>query len=195
MSDEKTGTIFLIGFMGSGKSTVGRSLSRRLLLPFTDTDVRIEKEQGKSISDIFAQDGEEAFRWMETQALRSISRSQLPQVVSTGGGLPMRMENRDILKEAGTTVFLRVRPETVYERLHGDTSRPLLQKVDPEEEIRRLLDVRNPLYEEAADIIVDVDGKTPKELAEEIEAACAEKTLSADKMLQVKKTLQNGGNQ
>ena len=80
----------------------------------------------------------------------------------------MREENRALLKRAGRVVFLRIRPDTVYERLRGDNTRPLLQKEDPEAEIRRLLAVRNPLYEEAADLIVDVDGKAPEELAEEL---------------------------
>lgn len=164
--------VFLTGFMGSGKSTVGRRLARFLSLPFTDTDVRIEKQQGKSISDIFAQDGEEAFRRLETETLRDIGKEELCQVVSTGGGLPMREENRRIMKEAGLVVFLRVRPETVYGRLQGDTTRPLLQRSDPQAEIRRLLAERNPLYEAGADLIVDVDGRTPQELAEQIGAAC-----------------------
>lgn len=169
--------IFLTGFMGSGKSTLGRCLSRRLSLPFTDTDVRIEKDREKSITDIFAQEGEEAFRRMETQALRSIGEEGIRQVVSTGGGLPMREENRRMMKEAGIVVFLKVRAETVYDRLRGDTSRPLLQKEDPQAEIRRLLAERNPLYEKGADLIVEVDGRTPEELTEEIAAACAEENL------------------
>lgn len=171
--------IFLTGFMGSGKSTVGRRLARRLNLPFTDTDSRIEKEQKKRITDIFAAEGEEAFRRMETQTLRSLGEENICQVVSTGGGLPMREENRRIMKEAGMVVFLRVRPETVYRRLRGDTTRPLLQKADPEAEIRRLLSERNPLYAASADLIVDVDGKKPEELAEEIAAGLLEKNGGA----------------
>lgn len=80
----------------------------------------------------------------------------------------MREENRRIMKEAGMVVFLRIRPETVYLRLQGDTTRPLLQKADPRAEIQRLLAERNPRYEEEADLVVDVDGRTPEELAEEI---------------------------
>ena len=168
---QKGRTVFLTGFMGCGKSTVGRCLARRLSLPFMDTDSRIEQEQKKSISDIFAQEGEEAFRRLETESLSALKRKGLRQVVSTGGGLPLREENRRLMKEAGTVVFLRVRPETVYQRLRGDTTRPLLQKEDPEAEIRRLLAERTPLYEEAADLIVDADDKTPEELAEAVAAA------------------------
>lgn len=167
--------IFLTGFMGSGKSTVGRCLSRRLELPFTDTDSRIEKEQKRSITDIFAAEGEETFRKMETQVLGAIRGECIRQVVSTGGGLPMREENRRIMKEAGMVVFLRIRPETVYLRLQGDTTRPLLQKADPRAEIQRLLAERNPRYEEEADLVVDVDGRTPEELAEEIASRLLEK--------------------
>ena len=166
--DERRTTVFLTGFMGCGKSTVGGCLSRLLSLPFTDTDARIEREHKKSISEIFAQDGEAAFRRLETQVLSEIGGEKTGQVVSTGGGLPMRPENRRLMKKAGTVVFLRVRPETVYARLRGDTTRPLLQKEDPEAEILRLLSERNPRYEEAADLILDADEKTPRELAEEI---------------------------
>ena len=91
----------------------------------------------------------------------------------------MREENRRIMKEAGMVVFLRVRPETVYTRLQGDTTRPLLQKADPQAEIRRLLAERNPVYESGADLIVDVDGRTPEELAEEIAAGLLEKNGGA----------------
>ena len=172
-------TVFLTGFMGSGKSTVGRQLSRRLGLPFMDTDSRIEKEQKKSITDIFAAEGEEAFRNMETQVLCTVREEGVSRVVSTGGGLPMREENRGIMKDAGRVVFLRVRPETVYTRLQGDTTRPLLQKADPQAEVRRLLAERNPVYESGADLIVDVDGRTPEELAEEIAAGLLEKNGGA----------------
>ena len=87
----------------------------------------------------------------------------------------MREENRRIMKEAGMVVFLRIRPETVYLRLQGDTTRPLLQKADPRAEIQRLLAERNPRYEEEADLVVDVDGRMPEELAEEIASRLLEK--------------------
>lgn len=160
--------IILIGFMGSGKTTLGIRLSYRLRRPLLDTDRWIEKEQGMSVSDIFASYGEEGFRQLETQAVKSLLEADPGQVISTGGGLPMREENQALLKQLGFVVFLRIRPETVYERLKGDTTRPLLQKPDPEGEIRRLLAVRNPIYEQAADRVVDVDGKDFEELLEEI---------------------------
>ena len=148
--------IILIGFMGSGKTTLGIRLSYRLRRPLLDTDRWIEKEQGMSVSDIFASYGEEGFRQLETQAVKSLLEAEPGQVISTGGGLPMREENQALLKQLGFVVFLRIRPETVCERL------------DPEGEIRRLLAVRNPIYEQAADRVVDVDGKDFEELLEEI---------------------------
>lgn len=162
------GSIVLIGFMGSGKSSLGIRLSYRMKLPLLDTDKWIEKERGCSVSEIFAREGEEAFRRMETEALQAILDLEGPRILSTGGGLPMREENRALLPALGTVVFLRVRPETVCRRLKGDTTRPLLRREDPEGEIRRLLAARNPLYEEAAMVTVDVDGKDFEQIMEEI---------------------------
>lgn len=165
---KKNKSIILTGFMGSGKSSLGVRLSYRMKLPLLDTDKWIEKEQGCSVAEIFSRDGEEAFRKMETRALRALLDMEGVRIISTGGGLPMREENRDLLARLGTVVFLRVRPETVCERLKGDTTRPLLRREDPEGEIRRLLAARNPLYEEAAMVTVDVDGKDYEQIMEEI---------------------------
>lgn len=165
---KKKANIILTGFMGSGKTTLGVRLSYRLKQPFVDTDKWIEKEQERTVTEIFAQNGEAAFREMETETLRSLLQTGDGQIISTGGGLPMREENRELLKQLGRVVFLRVKPETVCGRLKGDTTRPLLQKENPEEEIRRLLTVRNPLYEEAADVTVDVDEKCSEDIVEEI---------------------------
>ena len=165
---KENGSIILTGFMGSGKSSLGVRLSYRMKLPLLDTDKWIEKEQGCSVAEIFARDGEEAFRKMETQALWTILNMGGVRIISTGGGLPMREEKRALLAQLGSVVFLRVKPETVCERLKGDTTRPLLRKEDPEGEIRRLLTVRNPLYEEAAMVTVDVDGKDYEQIMEEI---------------------------
>ncbi len=163
-----TENIILTGFMGCGKTSIGIRLSYRLRVPFLDTDKWIEKEQGRSISRIFAEDGEEAFRQMETQALRELLAQEGRQVIATGGGLPMREENRLLLKKLGTVVYLRLSPETVWERLCGDTSRPLLCGPDPEGEIRRLMKLREPFYLEGADAVVDVDGKAYEAVLDEI---------------------------
>ena len=165
---DRNNNIILTGFMGSGKTTAGIRLSYRLRLPLLDTDKWIEKEEGRTISEIFALQGEETFRKMETSALRTLLELEGEQIISTGGGLPMREENRELLKKLGTVVFLRIKPETVYERLKGDNTRPLLKKADPMKEIRRLLELRNPVYQECADITVDVDGKDFEEIISEI---------------------------
>lgn len=160
--------IILIGFMGSGKSSVGIRLSYRLKMAVEDTDKRIEKRAGKTISDIFSEEGEESFRERERECLRELLAGKSRRIISTGGGLPLRAENREILKELGMIVYLRARPETIYERLKNDTTRPLLQTEDPQKRIRELLTERSPVYEAAADAVVDVDGKDFMEIIQEI---------------------------
>lgn len=166
--ENKEKNLILIGFMGSGKSTLGVRLSYRMKRMLLDTDKMIEKEQKCPVSEIFTQQGEQEFRNLETGMLKKLLQQKTAAIISTGGGLPVREENRRLLKQLGKVVYLRVRPETVAERLRGDTTRPLLQKEDPEAEIRRLLAERDPLYEAAADVIVDVDGKNFEQLMNEI---------------------------
>lgn len=160
--------VILIGFMGCGKTTVGIRLSYRIRRVLEDTDKRIEKEQGITISEIFAQKGEAYFRDLETDLLRRLSKENYQRVISTGGGLPMREENRTLLRQIGTVVYLRIKPETVYQRLQNDTTRPLLQCEDPLGRIRELMEQRAPLYEEAAHIIVDVDDLDMEQVLERI---------------------------
>ncbi len=160
--------IVLIGFMGCGKSTVGIRLSYKLRRSVEDTDKFIEKKEGRSISRIFSEDGEAGFREMETACLRELLRSGEERILATGGGLPMRMENRELLKQLGCVVYLRISPECAYERVKNDQERPLLQCGDPLARIRALLDQREPVYRECADIIVDVDGRDMEEILEEI---------------------------
>ncbi len=163
------GNVILIGFMGCGKSSVALKLSYRMKQPMTDTDRLIEKKQGKTIKEIFEQDGEEAFRSMETEALRSLKETAKSQIISVGGGTPMKEENRALLKEIGKVVYLRAKPETLYERVKADTNRPLLQCDDPLLKIRTLLEERKEAYEAAADLIVDVDDKNFGQILYEIE--------------------------
>ena len=164
--------IILEGFMGSGKSTVSEILSDKLDLELIDTDEAIEEAEGRKISDIFAQDGEEAFRDMETGLVEMMVSDHMREtVISLGGGLPVREKNRELLNKVGKVVYLRTAPETVYDRLKGDDTRPLLKSEDPLARIKELQDKRGKIYEEAADIIVDTDGKTPVQVAEEIIAA------------------------
>lgn len=165
----KKKNIVLIGFMGSGKSTVGVRLSYYMRRPVEDTDKLIEKGQGRKISDIFAEEGEEFFRQQETAILKELIEKLQYHIISVGGGTPVREENRALLKQLGTVVYLRVRPETVYERLKGDTTRPLLQCENPLEKIRKLLEERKEAYESCADIILDVDDMSMEEILDTIE--------------------------
>lgn len=165
----------MIGFMGSGKSTIGIRLSYRLRYPVEDTDKLIEAQAGKTINEIFAQEGEEAFRQMETRLLEKLADTQGQRIYSVGGGTPMRAVNRSLLKRMGTVVYLRARPETIYERLKTDTTRPLLQGEDPMGKICRLMAEREEAYTEAADVIVDVDDMTPEEIIEKIVMQIAER--------------------
>lgn len=150
--------LILIGFMGSGKTSVGLKLSYRMRVPVEDTDKLIERREGRSVSEIFAEEGEAYFRRQETALLEELLQKKQRVIYSVGGGTPVRSENRELLKKLGTVVYLRVRPETVYERLQGDTTRPLLQCENPLQRITELMDSRKEAYEACADVTVDVDG-------------------------------------
>lgn len=160
--------LILIGFMGAGKTSVGAACAKSMNRQLFDTDQMIEEEAGMAISDIFAKQGEEVFRRTETAVLEKLLAGTVGAIISVGGGLPLLPQNRVFLKKLGIVVFLRVQKETVLERLKGDTTRPLLQGGDAEEKVRSLLAYRNPLYEEAANLVIDVDGKTIPEIAEAI---------------------------
>lgn len=161
--------IILIGYMGCGKTTVGKSIVKLTKRTFADTDEMIVAQQGRSISDIFEKDGEDVFRAMETALLeKMIADGNDGLVISTGGGMPVREENRALLNKLGTVVYMRVKPETVYERIKGDTTRPLLQCDNPLERIREMIKSRGPAYEAAAEVVIDVDSLTQLEAAEEI---------------------------
>lgn len=160
--------IILIGYMGSGKTTVGQALADKLSYQFLDTDAYIEEEQNMMISHIFEEYGEEYFRNIETRTIENMERNIKHNIISTGGGLPLRECNGAILKKMGFVVFLSVKKETVLERLKGDTQRPLLQGNDMEQKIEEMLNFRNPIYEYTAHLKVEVDNKTVEEIAEEI---------------------------
>ena len=161
--------IILIGFMGCGKSSVGIRLSYQLRRTMIDTDKWIEQRQKKTIAHIFQESGEEAFRQMETECLKELIRTADRQIISVGGGLPMREENHELLKELGRVFYLKVTPETVYERVKNDTTRPLLQVEDPMERIRTLMEKRAPVYEACADVILEASDLTLEEITEKIE--------------------------
>jgi shikimate kinase len=162
------GNVILIGFMGCGKTTIGYKLSYRLRKAVIDTDKEIEKEEKRSISDIFAAEGEEYFREQETACLRRLTKTVNNQIISVGGGLPMREINRELMHQLGQVVYLRAKAETIYQRVKNDTTRPLLQGDNPQEKIKALLAERKENYESAADIIVDVDGKEFEQIVNEI---------------------------
>lgn len=160
--------VIMTGFMGAGKTTVGKALARKQQIPFLDTDQLIEKKAGMTISRIFETQGEEAFRKMETSVLEDLLKRDDRTVISVGGGLPLRDENRELLWKLGMVVYLQVKPETVLERLKGDNTRPMLQGGEAGERVRSLLAYRTPLYQKAANLVVDVDDKTVSKIAEEI---------------------------
>jgi len=165
--------IILIGFMGCGKTSVGKKLSETLDMEFLDTDELIEEKQGRTISSIFETDGEATFRVMETVCLKELlKRDGKPFVLSVGGGLPIREENRKLLSQIGHVVYLKVSPEIVYMRLRNDKTRPLLQGVNPRGRIMDLMSARKNFYEGAADSIIEVDNKEFQEIIEEIKEKC-----------------------
>lgn len=160
--------LVLIGFMGSGKTSIGRSLSYKLKRAFYDTDKMIEDREGVTISDIFAAKGERYFRELETDVLREIREDRIPRIYSLGGGTPVSLQNQPLIKTIGTVVYLRLKPEEVWERLKGDTTRPLLQCEDPLSKIKNLMKLRAPAYERCADIIIDNGSKDRDEVIGEI---------------------------
>ena len=166
---EAGGNIILIGFMGAGKTSVGERFAARYGMPLIDTDREIEAAAGMAISEIFASRGEEAFRALETGVLKKLLERRSPAVISVGGGLPLREENRVLLKRLGTVVYLDVLPETVMERIGGNVSdRPMLHGDDVMGRIVSLLDSRKPHYLAASHLIVDVNGRDVDSIVEEI---------------------------
>ncbi len=146
-------SISLIGLPGSGKSTVGRQLARRLHLPFADSDHVIEQRIGCPIREFFEREGEMAFRDIEEQVLDELT--QQSGVLSTGGGAVLRDVNRRRMHTRGKVVYLKSLPEELMRRLRHDTQRPLLQVGDPLQRLRELYDIRDPLYQETAHFVID----------------------------------------
>ncbi|WP_296917676.1 shikimate kinase [Polaromonas sp.] len=146
--------IALIGLPGSGKSTVGRQLARRLQLPFLDSDHVIEERLGCSIRDYFEREGEASFRDVEEAVIDELT-SLANGVLSTGGGSVLRPANRQHLRERGHVVYLRSSPDELFRRLRHDVNRPLLQVPDPLGRLRDLYTVRDPLYRETAHFVIE----------------------------------------
>ncbi len=160
--------VILCGMMGAGKTTIGIKIAERSRLRWYDTDELIVDKHGK-ISDIFEYYGEAHFRKLETEIVKDLAKKD-DLVISTGGGLVLKKENNQLLQQNGKIVFLRATLETLAKRLKVDGNRPLLQTSTESirDRLSRLLSERTPVYEHAADYIVDVDGKTPEQIAEEI---------------------------
>ena len=148
--------IILIGLMGCGKTTIGKELHRETNLRFTDTDQLIEQQTGMSIPQIFKIHGESHFRDLETGVLRQMqSGSRHSRIISTGGGITIRPENRKLLKELGFVVWLHTDVNTLYQRISRCSNRPLLQAPDPRGVLARLMDERLPFYQETAHLTID----------------------------------------
>lgn len=152
--------IVLVGMPGSGKSTVGRLLARRLQVAFDDSDHLIEQRLGCSIRSYFESHGEEAFRALEQETLTQLVQEQGVGVLATGGGAVLREANRLVMHQGAHVVYLRATPEEIYRRVKHDTKRPLLQVEDPLQRLRDLYAQRDPLYRSVAHTVVDAGGGT-----------------------------------
>lgn len=164
--------VVLIGFRGSGKSTVGKLLGERLGREFIDCDDFIEKRTHLTIREIFERHGESHFRTLESDAIAELAKLD-GKIVATGGGAVLKYQNMQVFKRAGGLVFfLKVDPETAFERIKGDpgtrSRRPALTDKDPFTEIREQITLRAPYYLQAADIVVPVDGRTAADVVDEI---------------------------
>jgi len=169
--------VALIGFMGCGKSTVGQALARRLDFGFVDTDRLIEAQAGRSIPEIFAQEGEAAFRARERAVVESLAtRERL--VIATGGGVGAQPDLLESLKGHALVVWLWASPETLWERCRQQTHRPLLQVPDPLARIRELLAAREPVYRRA-DLLINIEGRAQWQLVGQIAAEFQRRTAAA----------------
>lgn len=170
------GNIFFIGLMGSGKTTIGRALSRKLNRHFIDSDHEIEKRTGVSVPTIFEIEGEHGFRDRETEVIADLVNAN-NVVLATGGGAILRSENRRLLKENGTVIYLRAPVEELFARTSRDRNRPLLQTPDPMARLKELVIVRDPLYQETAHLVVDTNRQSVQQLVSDIEDRLVEMKL------------------
>jgi shikimate kinase len=164
-------SLTLIGYRATGKTTLAKLLAERLGWQWIDADVEIERRAGKTIAAIFADDGEPAFRDLEAQVIADLCRRDR-LVIAAGGGASLRAENRRAMRAAGPVLWLTAKPETILSRMNADATtaarRPSLTGKSPLEEIVEVLTLREPIYREAADKVLDTEGKTPEALVEEI---------------------------
>ncbi len=165
--------LLLVGMMGAGKTTTGRLLAEHLGWDYLDSDAEVQAATGRTVPEIFAQDGEAAFRAAETAALRRGLEEREQVVVAVAGGAVLDPQNRVLIAASGPVVWLRARPETLAARVGDGEGRPLLD-AGPAEALRALDAVRRPLYESLADVVVDVDDRSPEAVVADIEAALRE---------------------
>ncbi|MBN2508295.1 MAG: shikimate kinase [Verrucomicrobia bacterium] len=158
--------LVLSGFMGAGKTSVGRILARLLDYRFVDTDALIEKRAGRSVAEVFARDGEDAFRELERQVVADLAQSRRT-VIATGGGMTANQENLDSLKQHALVVCLWVTPESIWQRVKNNTDRPLLHADNPREKINQLLAAREPFYKQA-DVLVHAEQRSAWEVARQV---------------------------
>lgn len=159
--------IFLIGFMGTGKSSISSILAKRLSMPVIEMDYELASEEGMSIAEIFKSRGETYFRDKESELLCSIMKLQ-PSIVSCGGGTALRSENVNLMRKGGTVLLLTASPEQILERISSSEDRPVLSGNMNLEYIRSLMDKRMPCYEVAAELSVSTDNRSPEEICDEI---------------------------
>jgi shikimate kinase len=162
------GNIFLVGLMGAGKTSVGKLLAKHTNKTFYDCDQEIERRTGVKIPVIFDIEGEDGFRDRETAVLADLANLQ-DIVLATGGGAVLREENRRMLKQKGTVIYLRASLDDLWQRTRHDRNRPLLQTPDPRAKLADLFEQRDPLYSEVATLIVDTGNQSLRSLAQRLE--------------------------
>ena len=172
------GNIFLVGMMGAGKTTLGRALAQRTGLEFVDTDRVLVQRTGVPVATIFEIEGEEGFRRRESGVIAELA-ARRGCVVATGGGAVLCAENRRAMRAAGTVIYLRARLESLWERTRHDSSRPLLATADPRATLAQILEKRDPLYREAAHLIVETGSQSASTLVNRVMAALRQRPSGA----------------
>lgn len=167
--------IYLIGMMGSGKSSSGRALAKLLSLAFVDLDELIVEQEGRSINDIFKADGESYFRSLEHELLAGVAR-ETDQVIATGGGIVLDPANCEQMKDSGLVIYLKTGLDVLWERVKTKQDRPLLKGSDPKQMLANLYAKRSSLYEAVSDKVFLTDRKTPQAVAVEIYETCFKST-------------------
>lgn len=167
--------IMLIGFMGAGKTTVSKKLSMDLKLPEIDMDSYIVEHEGRTITQIFDEEGEDGFRKIETECIKEIQKKK-GRIVSCGGGAVLKDENVKIMKESGIIVLLTATPETIYNRVKNNNDRPILNGNMNVEFIEQLMNKRKDRYLQVADVVIATDDKAVSDISKEIQAKLSEYT-------------------